>query len=43
MELTDENIEYAFYALGVRAADYLRRYYDDSVPDIRIEQHERDL
>jgi hypothetical protein len=35
-ELTDDNIEYAFEVLGDAAQDYLRRYYDDDEPDLRI-------
>lgn len=37
-KLSDENIEYAFEKLGTYAADYLRREYDDSDPDPRIER-----
>lgn len=37
-ELTDDNIAYAFEALGEWAADYLRRKYDDSSVDLRIER-----
>lgn len=29
-------IIYAFELLNLRAADYLRQYYDDSIPDDRI-------
>jgi hypothetical protein len=36
--LTDDNIEYAFEKLGAYAADYLRREYDDSAADPRIER-----
>jgi hypothetical protein len=40
-QLLDVNIDYAFDVLGPYAADYLRRYYDDSDPDPRIIAHER--
>jgi hypothetical protein len=36
VELTDDNIEYAFEKLGAYAADYLRRDYDDEERDPRI-------
>lgn len=36
VELTDDNLEYAFEVLGDYAADYLRREYDDSELDPRI-------
>jgi hypothetical protein len=36
-ELTDDNIAYAFRVLGDAALDYLRREYDDTDPDPRIE------
>lgn len=37
-KLSDDNIEYAFEALGVYAYDYLRREYDDATcPDPRLE------
>ena len=35
-ELTDDNIRFAFEALGYEASAYLRRYYDDTDPDPRI-------
>lgn len=35
-ELRDENIEFAFEALGLYAYDYLRRHYDDSEEDPRV-------
>lgn len=38
-ELKDDNVAYAFHTLGARAIDYLRRYYDDSDPDPRLERH----
>lgn len=41
--LRDENIEFAFEALGLFAADYLRRFYDDSTPDSRIAEYEHRL
>ena len=34
--LLDENIAYAFEVLGLWAADYLRREYDDTARDPRI-------
>lgn len=37
-ELTDDNIAYAFLMLGAYAIDYLRREYDDSEPDERLER-----
>lgn len=44
-KLLDENIAYAFEVLGLWAADYLRREYDDTTPDPRIlrleSSHER--
>jgi len=41
VELLDQNIEYAFVALGAYAGDYLRRYYDDvTQPDPRIPEWE---
>jgi hypothetical protein len=36
VELLDQNIEYIFEIMGLRGADWLRRYYDDSVEDRRI-------
>lgn len=42
-KLLDCNIEYAFMALGAYAADWLRRYYDDSDPDPRIVKLESGL
>lgn len=35
-ELLDQNIDYAFEALGAYAYDYLLREYDDTEPDARI-------
>lgn len=35
-QLTDANIEYAFYALGAYAVDYFDRYYDTQKPDVRV-------
>lgn len=35
-ELKDLNIRYAFHVLGAFAADWLRRYYDDTDGDPRI-------
>jgi hypothetical protein len=40
VELTDDNIEYAFEKLGAYAADYLRRDYDDEERDPRIVERE---
>lgn len=40
VELTNDNIAYAFEKLGAYAADWLRRYYDDTEPDPRIVQLE---
>jgi 5-methylcytosine-specific restriction endonuclease McrA len=42
-KLRDENLSFAFDALGLYAADYLRRYYDDSTADPRITEHEHRL
>lgn len=36
-DLRDENIEYAFELMGVRAYNYFERFYDNSSPDPRIE------
>jgi hypothetical protein len=36
--LRDETVEFAFELMGDFAADWLRRMYDDSAPDIRIER-----
>jgi len=36
VELTDENVAYAFEIMGLYAADWLRQYYDDDVQDSRI-------
>jgi hypothetical protein len=37
-KLRDENIEFAVELMGAgQAADYFRRYYDDSDPDPRLE------
>lgn len=41
--LLDNNIAFAFEVLGLFAADYLRRFYDDSTPDPRIAEHEHRL
>lgn len=38
--LKDANVAYAFIVLGPFAADWLRRYYDDSEPDPRISELE---
>lgn len=42
-KLLAANIEYAFMALGAYAADWLRRYYDDTDADPRISELESDL
>jgi hypothetical protein len=36
--LTDDNIDYAFEALGIYAYDYLRREYNDTACDPRIQR-----
>lgn len=36
VKLSGENLDYAFEKLGAYAYDYLRREYDDSVPDPRL-------
>lgn len=38
VELLDCNVLYVFEILGPYAADWLRRYYDDTTPDPRILQ-----
>lgn len=38
--LLDDNIVYAFEVLGIFAADYLRREYDDADPDPRLTELE---
>lgn len=43
VELTDDNITYAFEIMGLYGADWLRRYYDDSVEDRRILKLESEL
>lgn len=40
-KLTPDNIIYAFEVLGAYAGDYLRRYYDDLQPDVRICEQEQ--
>lgn len=42
-ELRDENLAYAFNVMGLYAAQWLRRYYDDKPPDQRIVQYIKQL
>lgn len=43
VELTDDNIAYAFEIMGLYGADWLRQYYDDDVEDRRIVKLESEL